>query len=120
MNFYSVLFSLVGLSLIASTTFAGDRQRHKNQSARIHQGVKSGQLTPEEARNLRKGQQQVRQMKKDALKDGSVSAEEAKNIHQERNRQSAAIYKEKHDGDVNANPPGGTPAQDATTPPPAE
>ena len=73
------------------------RRRQIRQKARIAEGVKSGELTPEETKELMEGQREVRQMKKEARSDGKVTAEERIEIQKKLNKESREIYREKHD-----------------------
>lgn len=79
------------------TPGAAGRQMH--QKSRINQGIKSGELTKDEAKDLREGEKEIRDMKKDARSDGTVTQEERKELNRELNEQSKEIYEEKHDGD---------------------
>lgn len=96
-------FAAVGPQAHARTkgARAGNRQhvkqRQKNQHHRIQQGVKSGELTKEEAEKLRQGQKDIQKQKKDYLEDGSLNKEERKDLHQKQNDASKEIYEEKHD-----------------------
>lgn len=83
---------------------AGDRtpganKRMRNQKARIKQGVRSGELTKDEVKELRKGHKEVRKEIRDAKKDGVVTKEERKDIQKDLNAESKKIYQEKHDAD---------------------
>lgn len=72
--------------------------REARQGARIHQGVRSGELTRGEARSLRAGQVHVRRMERRAKSDGFVSARERAHITRAQNRQSRHIWRLKHNG----------------------
>ena len=74
------------------------RQQHQQQ--RIKQGVKSGQLNREEAKQLRHEEKAVRQEERAYKSDGTLSKEERKDLHQDLNNLSKDIYQEKHDGEV--------------------
>jgi len=87
-----------------SLVFAKNRtyrinKREKVQMRRIVQGVKTGELTREEAKNLVQNEREIQQMKKDAKSDGVVTIEERKELHKKLNQQSREIYKQKHDLD---------------------
>src|SRR5689334_9698202 len=77
----------------------GIHRREKNQARRIRQGVKSGELTKEEAQGLRQDEKQIRQMKRDAKADGTVTPEERQQINQSLTQESQKIYQEKHDAE---------------------
>ena len=74
-------------------------RRERRQKQRIQQGVKSGELTRKETRELRQGQKKVRQTEKQAKSDGVVTKDERTEIRKEQNAQSKKIYKAKHDSD---------------------
>ncbi len=60
-------------------------------------GVKSGQLTPNEAAKLDKGQQKIQKQEAKAKADGKVTAKEREHLQTAQDKQSDKIYKEKHD-----------------------
>lgn len=71
--------------------------RLANQEKRIQQGVASGQLTPQEASRLEKGEARIQKTEVRAKADGVVTGQERKHLLNMENRESQAIYKEKHD-----------------------
>jgi hypothetical protein len=71
--------------------------RQANQEKRIQQGVASGQLTPREASRLEKGEARIEKAEARAKADGVVTGQERKHLLNMENRESQAIYKEKHD-----------------------
>ncbi len=71
-------------------------QRQRNQQARIHQGVKSGQLTPRESRRLEAQQRKIQADKMAAKSDGKVTPAERRHLRREQNRASRNIYRLKH------------------------
>jgi hypothetical protein len=77
----------------------GVNQRQANQTARIVQGVKSGELTRDEAQELRTERRDIRELEQTYKSDGSLTRDERKDLHQELNQQSREIYEEKHDGE---------------------
>jgi hypothetical protein len=72
-------------------------ERQDNQRARIHQGVKSGELTRHEAKRLRAEQRRIRAEKRMAKADGVVTRAERAQIRRDQNRASRDIYRQKHD-----------------------
>jgi hypothetical protein len=72
-------------------------ERQHNQSARIEQGVRSGQLTHREAARLRAQQRAIRAEKRMAKADGVVTPQERARIRHMQNRANRAIYSQKHD-----------------------
>lgn len=89
----------VSVPLLASaqTATPGIDQRQINQERRIEQGERSGQLTPNEAARLERGQTHVDRMEDRAKADGTVTRQERNRIHQAQDVQSRRIYREKHD-----------------------
>jgi hypothetical protein len=75
------------------------RHRQVRQQERIRQGVRSGELTKEEARKLEQGERQIQQAKREARSDGVVTQEEKKEINEMQNKASKEIYEEKHDAE---------------------
>ncbi len=75
-------------------------QRQANQQERINQGVQSGQLNPHEAARLERGQTHVQNMETRAAADGKITGHEARRIERTQDRQSARIYRQKHDRQV--------------------
>ncbi|MEH0158392.1 hypothetical protein V6R21_30345 [Limibacter armeniacum] len=73
-------------------------KRQVRQQARISEGVKSGELTRREARNLRQDQRDVKQMKKLAKADGKVTCGERAVIRSEQRQANREIYRKKHNG----------------------
>jgi hypothetical protein len=71
-------------------------QRHHNQERRINQGVRSGQLTRNEARHLRTREARINHDKRMAKADGHVTVAERRHLRREQNRTSRAIYRKKH------------------------
>lgn len=94
---------IVAASVLVSFGFEAEAgRRQANQRARIRQGVKSGELSRDEAKDLRANQKNIRRAKKDAKADGSVSAEERENIRGMRKDASKDIYNQKHDDEKRA------------------
>jgi Skp family chaperone for outer membrane proteins len=75
----------------------GVNERQANQTARIQQGVKSGELTHDEAQELRTERRDIRDLEHTYKEDGSLTRDERQDLHQQLNQQSHEIYEEKHD-----------------------
>jgi hypothetical protein len=84
----------------SSQRMQADVQRDVNQQKRIEQGVQSGALTKHETARLERGQARVNTAEARAGGDGHVGPAEQKAIQARENRQSARIYREKHDAQV--------------------
>jgi Skp family chaperone for outer membrane proteins len=81
----------------------GVNERQANQTGRIVQGVKSGELTRDEAQELRTERRDIRELEQSYKSDGSLTRDERQDLHQQLNQQSQEIYEEKHD-DEQRNP----------------
>jgi hypothetical protein len=74
--------------------------RQHNQNRRINQGVRSGELTRNEAHHLRRDERHIAMDKRIAKANGHVSRAERQHLRREQNRTSRAIYRDKHNGRV--------------------
>jgi uncharacterized membrane protein YebE (DUF533 family) len=72
----------------------------KLQNRSIVEGLKSGQLTPEEAKALRNGQKEIRDLVKAARADGIITDEEKALLGQKLEQQDKLITQEKTDADI--------------------
>ncbi len=70
--------------------------RQYNQYQRIHQGMRSGELTRAEARNLHRQQQRVDRYQNRAVSDGYLSQREQNKLDRKQDRASDRIYDKKH------------------------
>jgi len=89
--------SSLSAGAFAETVAAKDQQRDVNQEQRIERGLKSGELTTQEAGRLEREQQHVDRMEARDLKDGHMTAAEQRRLDKAQNAASADIYKQKHD-----------------------
>ena len=72
----------------------GKRQIH--QQKRIHQGVKSGELTWGETRKLERQQVRVQRTKRRVWSDGNLTPGERVHLEKMQDRSSHRIYRLKH------------------------
>ncbi len=91
-------------TLLVSTAYAGTRdpgvnKRQHSQHARIHDGVKSGELTHGEAKALRSEQRAIRAQEREFKSDGVLTHGERRELHRDLNESSRDIHREKHDND---------------------
>ncbi len=107
MKIAGVFIGVVASGLIGNTAFAQavqeDQQRDVNQQERIEQGLQSGQLSTREAGQLERGQQQIDRTEARDLQNGSINAGEQARLNANENKESTAIYDDKHNG-VTGNP----------------
>lgn len=89
----------------------GVNARQQHQESRIAQGVKSGQLTKDETKELQTEEKSIRQEEKEYKSDGKLTKDERKDLHQDLNEVSKDIYQEKHDAETQ---PGVVPAKPGT------
>lgn len=73
------------------------RERQENQVERIKQGRKSGELTKVETARLAGQQARIQDTKRDAKADGTVTGRERAKIHNQQERASRNIARQKHD-----------------------
>ncbi|MFP4056881.1 MAG: hypothetical protein ACLF0G_08425 [Candidatus Brocadiia bacterium] len=101
------LTALVVIGVVASAARAGApvRRAHR-QRQRIQAGVRTRSLTPAETRRLAREQQHIRNLEKQVTADGVVTPAEKALLERARNRASAHIAKEKHDGQGRVSRPG--------------
>ncbi|SHL19739.1 hypothetical protein SAMN02745216_04791 [Desulfatibacillum alkenivorans DSM 16219] len=93
------LAMVCALALAAGSAYAGPVGKvQARQMGRIHQGVKSGQLTPGEARALAHQQRMIRQTKRAFLCDGRLVPYERAVLRNMQQRASANIAWKKHNG----------------------
>ena len=101
------MFNSKGAAVAIAMIFAGSAyaqtatpnldKRQANQEKRIEQGVKSGELTKKEAARLEKREAKLEADKQKAKADGVVTKQERAKLQHEANRDSKAIYRQKHD-----------------------
>src|SRR5215467_458454 len=77
-------------------------QRKENQQDRIANGVKSGQLTAGETKNLEKKEAAINKetVADRAANDGKLTASEKRQINRQQNRMSKQIYADKHNANT--------------------
>ncbi len=91
MKLKTLTAALAILIISVSSVSAQAVQRH-----RIRQGVRSGELTRHETRQLVKQQREIKQDKKEARADGVVTAAERKEIRQDKRKANRNIFRKKH------------------------
>lgn len=70
-----------------------------SQEERIEQGIKSGELTKDEAAELKEGQKEIIDIKSEAASDGVITQKEKVEIEKKVNEENQEIYNEKHDAE---------------------
>jgi hypothetical protein len=82
---------------VSSRRLQADVGRDVKQEQRIHQGVKSGELTTRETGRLERQQGRTDRMEANAAANGRVGAQEQASIQGSENRHSRQIARQKHD-----------------------
>jgi len=77
----------------------GVNARQGFQRDRIGQGVRSGELTKDEAKQLAGEQRAIRKEERAYKSDGKLTKDERKDLHQDLNAASKDIYEQKHDAE---------------------
>ena len=107
---------LIGLAMIltaltaATNGFAAEGETHRphdpgvnarqhNQAERIKQGVRSGELTKDEAEQLNHERRDIRKEAHDYKADGKLTPAERKDLRQDQNQLSKEIHDQKHDAE---------------------
>jgi hypothetical protein len=95
MKKFIVLSAIVMLFGLTVDTFAqGRRDRW-----RVRSGVRSGQITRDEARVLRERRRQIRQEQRTYRSDGTLTREERREIRRDRREYDRLIRNERRDND---------------------
>jgi hypothetical protein len=71
-------------------------KRQAQQRARIHQGVRTGEVTKHEAMRLHAQQRHIQHTKRVAMLDGHISPRERMVIQKEQQHANRSIYRAKH------------------------
>ena len=93
---------IAGVMFVLSVSSANAQIRHRavNQKHRIAQGVKSGELTKAETKNLVEDKKEIHHETVLAKSDGKVTAGERRIIRKDQNQESREIYRKKHNARV--------------------
>lgn len=94
------LFTLAFIGTASAQATPKVRKEQVKQQKRIHQGVKSGELTRTEVIRLQKQQKKVQQHKKAAKADGKVTRRERRALRAHQKAASHNIYRQKHDAQM--------------------
>ena len=101
----TIMISLMTGALLlgsASAVLADNEvnERQRNQQKRIGEGVENGSLTPHETAHLEKQEAAIHHEVKTDRKanGGKLTAQERRRVNRQQNRESARIYRDKHNG----------------------
>lgn len=96
---------IIALAVLSSSAISANAQTSpaarpvstiKNDQRRVHQGVKSGELTRKEAARLKVQEARLAQERRNYKQDG-ISAAERADLRKDKKRVSKSIYRQKHD-----------------------
>ncbi|NIQ37879.1 MAG: hypothetical protein GTN81_04725 [Proteobacteria bacterium] len=91
-----ILLMIIGL-VSADLALAGRvGKRQIRQQKRIHQGIRSGELTRGETRVLQREQRHIQRAKRFSRSDGTVTPQERLRLERAQDRASIHIYRAKH------------------------
>jgi len=90
------LFTTLVLLLTISITACAQDARSGVQHRRIAEGVRSGELTRHETRQLARQQRRINNEKREARADGVVTAHERRKIRRHERRANRNIHRKKH------------------------
>ncbi|HSB09488.1 MAG TPA: hypothetical protein VLM38_08225 [Blastocatellia bacterium] len=89
---------ILGASVVSMAGPRRINRRQYQEQRRIGQGIRSGELTRREAARLEAGLARIRIHERFARRDGDITPRERARLNHELNRESRAIYRQKHDG----------------------
>ena len=100
MNTMTKLTVIFTLALSTHAMGASINERQDNQQARIKQGIISGEITNKEGIKLTR--QQIKTQRKEARfkADGNFTKKERAIVQRDLTKNSASIYKQKHDKQI--------------------
>lgn len=90
------LLAVTVIMLALGLNTAEAQNRSRIQRHRIHQGIRSGELTRGETRGLALQQRRTHRNMRRAYADGVVTRRERKEIRRDKRHNSRAIYRKKH------------------------
>jgi hypothetical protein len=90
--------TLLSVLIITSADAQIIRKKAVNERARIHNGVRNGELTRPEAYRLHRDQRDIRRDIHRARRDGHIDRAERMHIRKDQRKHSRRIYKAKHNG----------------------
>ena len=96
-----VMAGIITLSIGTHEAFAGRiSDRQIMQQKRIHQGIRSGELTRCEIRRLEREQFRIHRLKKRAWRDGWLSTRERLRLERRQDLANRHIYRLKHNNRI--------------------
>lgn len=97
-----LLLSVIALLLGgASEVAAQGRRDNRSDRERIRRGIRSGQITRDEARQIRERERQLRAERRTYRSDGTLTREERREIRRDEREQDRYIRSQRRDDDRN-------------------
>ncbi len=101
MNKRKIALASIGLLLVTGLTASAEARdradrRQGRQNHRVHDGIKSGEITNGEAARLRESKRAVRRTEKRVESDGVVTAKEKARLEHKQDARSRQINRLKH------------------------
>lgn len=84
------------IMITAATAVNAQSATNRSDKSKIKQGVKTGELTKAETRNLAEQQRDIRKDVRVAKADGDITRAERKHIKREKKQADRTIYRKKH------------------------
>lgn len=97
MKYIAALLLLTPVIAQAGTHDPRVNRHQAHQQDRVAQGVSSGELTRNEAKEIRGDRRAIRQKEHAYKSDGALTKDERKDLHQDLHQSSKNIYQQKHD-----------------------
>src|ERR1700722_2781301 len=94
------MLSITALAIAKNDEKNVDR-REARQRHRIDEGIKHGQLTPDEVSKLDAQEKSIKEMKKGFLAEGPLTKDEGKQLEKALNDASLQIWAQRHDTEGN-------------------
>lgn len=93
-------FLLLGvIALILGGSTEASAQWRRNDRQRVRSGIRSGQITREEAQQIRARQQQIRNERRVYRSDGVITRAERRDLRRDRREQDRFIRSQRRDDD---------------------
>ena len=94
----TALFAALAMAIAVPAAAGGIDKRQWNQQKRIHQGIRSGSLTPGETARLEREQLWIERMERRLKADGNFTRRDRARVHHRLDHSSGHIYRAKHNG----------------------
>jgi hypothetical protein len=82
--------------------YRAGRDNVRQDRQRVRRGIRSGQITRDEAREIRERERQIRAERRGYRADGTITRDERREIRRDERGQDRYIRQQRHDNDRNA------------------